>query len=113
MMARRKKPEQETPEQTMERRQKEIVANTSNRSEKISWNRKMDNMVRLLASLRPIEEQILELSRQKMPIFDDIQKLRLTMVQECVHPFEYLVIKEDHILCKFCDKRISKPVVTQ
>lgn len=112
-MARRKKPENETVEEATERRKKEAIANASNRSEKTSWNRKMDKMVKLLASLRPIEQKILELTHQKMPIFDEIQILREIMVRECVHPFEYLVVKDDHMLCKFCEKRIRMPVIAQ
>lgn len=108
-MARRKKPENETPEETLIRQQLEYVANSSTRSEKTSWNRKLDNMVKLIAILRPIEEQILDLMAQKMPVIDDVTALRLTMVKECVHPIDDLVYKEDHIVCKFCDKRIGIP----
>lgn len=108
-MAKRKAPENETPEEQKLRLQKEKIANAANRSEKVSWNRKMDNMVKLLGQLRPIEEQILELHAQKMPIFDQVQELRETMVKECVHPYEYLVIRDDHALCKFCGKKISLP----
>lgn len=112
-MARRKTPDNETPEQKEERQLKEAVANNADRSEKVSWNRKMDNMVKLMTQLTPIEEQIIELQSKKMPIFDEIQKLRETMVTECVHPYEYLVVKEDHLLCKFCGKKISKPNASQ
>lgn len=108
-MSRRKKNEGETEEQATERRLFEAVANTANRSDKTSWNRKMDNMVKILARLRPIEQQILDLQAEKMPIMDEISDLRATMVNECVHPYEFLVNMEDHVLCKFCNKRISKP----
>jgi hypothetical protein len=108
-MARRKAPENETAEQQHDRRIKEFVSNAANRSEKTSWNRKMDNMVKLMSNLRPIEEKIVELQAQKIPIFDEIQQLRQTMVQECVHPYEYLVVHDDYIVCKFCDKKIRIP----
>ena len=108
-MARRRKDENETEEQAEERRLFEAVANSANRSDKTSWNRKMDNMVSLLAKLRPIEQQILDLSAEKMPILDDIAALRKTMVGECVHPFEFLVDKDTYVECKFCNKKISKP----
>lgn len=105
-MARHKKPENENEEQAEIRRRLELVSNNANRSEKTSWNRKMDKMVRLLSRLQPIETQILDLMEKKIPIFDEVQELRNTMVNECVHPFEYLTLKDDHILCKFCDRRI-------
>lgn len=108
-MAKRKKPENETPEQTRERKMFELIANAANRSEKTSWNRKLDNMNALLKQLEPIEEQILALMEQKLPIFDQIQELRNIMVNECIHPFDFLVEKPDHILCKFCNKRLRKP----
>lgn len=108
-MARKKIPENETPEEQHERRLKEAVANTADRSQKTSWNRKMDNMVKLLSQLRPIEEKIVELQAEKIPIFDSIQELRQLMVSECVHPLEYLVVCEDHLTCKFCNKKIGLP----
>ncbi len=108
-MARNKKPENETPEEARIRRMLESVANNSTRSEKTSWNRKMDNMVKFIAELRPIEQQILELMAQKTPILDKIAELRLTMVKECIHPIEQLVYKEDHIECKFCGRKIQTP----
>jgi hypothetical protein len=111
-MARKKKPENETPEAAEERRILEFVANVAPRGEKTSWNRKMDNMVKLLAQLTPIEERILQIMREeKQPIIDQITQLRTTMVQECVHPYDQLVLKEDHILCKFCNRRMSIPNV--
>jgi hypothetical protein len=108
-MARKKKPIGETTEQADERRELELVANTSNRSEKTSWNRKMNNMVSLLAELRPLEDQIMELALAKQEIFDRIQVLRNVMVRECVHPFEQLVHKNNHAECKFCLKKVSIP----
>lgn len=108
-MARQRKPENETTEESHTRQLLETIANNADRSEKTSWNRKMDNMVKLIAKMKPIEENILELSEQKMPIFDDIQELRLIMVKECVHPFDHLTYFEDHVRCKFCERRISVP----
>jgi len=108
-MARQRKPENETTEESRIRQMLETIANNADRSEKTSWNRKMDNMVKLIAKMKPIEEQILELTKQKMPIFDDIQELRLTMVKECVHPFDHLTYFENHVRCKFCERRISVP----
>lgn len=108
-MARQKKPEGETTEQARVRQLLEYVANNASRSEKTSWNRKMDNMVKLMAKLRPIEEQIIELTAQKMPVMDDINELRLTMVNECIHPYEYLAFKDTHVECKFCGKKIGIP----
>lgn len=107
-MGRRAKPEDETPEQARTRRILESVSNNADRSEKTSWTRKMDNMIKLLSKLRPIEDQIIELSAQKMPIFDDVQQLRETMVTECIHPYQHLVLLDnDVVLCKFCNRKVT------
>lgn len=107
-MARKRKPENETEEEKRLRIQFETISNSANRSEKTSWNRKMDNMVNLLATLRPIEQKILEIiEKEKYPILDDIDALRKMMRKECIHPYEYLVEKDGFILCKFCDKKIG------
>ena len=106
-MARAKKPENETPEQARIRQLLESVSNKSLRSEKTSWNRKMDNMVKLIAKLRPLQQQRLELDAEEAPIADDVAALRLIMVNECIHPIDQLVFKEDFIECKFCYRKIQ------
>lgn len=108
-MAKKRKTDNETQEETRIRHILEAVANTASRSEKTSWNRKMDNMVKLLAELRPIEDKFLELMHKKQEIFDRIHVLRQTMVKECVHPYEQLVFKDSYVECKFCLKRVSIP----
>jgi hypothetical protein len=108
-MARRRKPEKETGEEAVVRKQLEAIANSSNRSDKTSWRRKMKNMQKLHQKLRPLEDKILELHAQKQPIFDEIQELRETMVTECIHPFDQLVHKKKHIECKFCNRKLSIP----
>lgn len=110
-MARRKKPDVETFDETTRRRIKEAISNAANRSEKTSWNRKMDNMVKLISTVRPIEEKIVKLEAKKYPIMDEITKLRIIMRDECIHPYEYLELKNDHSVCKFCEKRLSLPEV--
>jgi hypothetical protein len=111
-MARRKKPQNETVDQTKVRQTLEKISNAATRSEKVSWDRKMDNMVRLIAQLTPIEQQIVDLMAQKTPILDEINELRADMVTDCVHPYTHLVHKNDEeegdvILCKFCNKRFK------
>ena len=108
-MARKKKPVNENPSEADIRLDLESVSNVASRSEKTSWNRKMNNMVKFLSLLKPIEDSILELSAQKEPIFDEIQILREAMIKECTHPYEYLLHQEDHIICKFCNKKLGIP----
>lgn len=106
-MARRKTPENETAEERKIRHTKEKIANGPPRAEKVSWNRKLANLEALYAKITPLEDQILDLIAQKQPIYDEMQEMRNTMVDECIHPFDYLVVKDDHILCKFCNRRMK------
>lgn len=107
-MARRPKPLNETSEETSRRQFLELISNNATRSEKTSWDRKMDTMVTLMAKLRPIEESIIELMAQKMPIIDQIQALRNDMVKTCVHPFTHLVYQDDGTaVCKFCNEILT------
>lgn len=106
-MAKVKKPENETEEESRIRKAKERVANTANRSEKTSWDRKMDNMIKLLGKLEPIEQQMSDLMALKIPIMDDVQILRMEMVKDCVHPYTHLVFHHDHVVCKFCNNKFN------
>ena len=108
-MARQRKPENETVEQARTRQMLESIANNSDRSEKTSWNRKMDNMVKLISRLSPVEDQIAELEAKKIPILDDVQALRQVMVKECIHPYDHLTYFDNHVTCKFCTRKISIP----
>lgn len=109
-MSRRKKPDGETPEEAIVRRQNESVADHAERSEKVAWDRKMDNMVSLLAKLKPIEDRIIDLIAEKTPLMDQIADLRRDMVRDCVHPYTNLLNKPDGtILCKFCNKTFKLP----
>lgn len=106
-MARRKKAENETPKQTTERRLFEQISNHANRSEKTAWKRKLANMAKLIVELEPIEAEILNiLHTKKQPLLDDIQSLRDIMVNDCIHPFDFLVQKDGYVECKFCNKKI-------
>jgi len=86
------------------KKQIETVYRFPEPSERTAWKRKQKKMDKLIEKLKPIEEKIMELYMQKNPIMDEIAKLRKIMVQECVHPKEYLVHKGTHIECKFCEK---------
>ena len=86
--------------------QMDDVSRFADKNQRLSFRRKRERMDTLLERIRPIEEQILELTKEKMPIMDEIEKTRQGMVKECVHPREDLVHKGTHIQCKFCSKEI-------
>lgn len=107
-MARKKKPENETEEDSSLRQLFEYVSNIASRSEKTSWNRKMDNMVKLLVQHENVENKILEIMlKEGQPIRDQIDDLRKLMINECIHPYDHLVLHENHVLCKFCHRKIN------
>ncbi len=109
-MGRRKKPENETPEQARERGIFESISNHANRSEKTSWKHKQGKMEALIEELRPIETKILTiLSEEKQPMMDKIAALRSIMVKECIHPYDLLIIKDNFVECKFCNKKLRVP----
>jgi len=106
-MARRKHPDNETPEEVVERKIKERVADFSPRPDKVAWERKYNNMQALLEKLRPFEEQMQALILAKQVIVDEIAELRAVMVRECIHPYDSLAVEEESLVkCHFCNKRI-------
>jgi hypothetical protein len=106
-MARNKNPIDETLEQLEIRQLIETISNASPRSMKVSWDRKMDNMVSLLSVIKPIEDQILDLMAKKAPILDELDTLRKTMVADCIHPATHLTVHNNIVHCKFCNKSFS------
>jgi chromosome segregation ATPase len=85
----------------------DTVAGYSQNDAKLAWRRKKKKLDALIEELEPIQNKIIELYEEKQPIMDKIAELRQTMVQECVHPKDYLVHKGTHVECKFCDKIIK------
>lgn len=110
-MARRKKPENETQEEAEIRKRLEAVANHATRSEKTSWQRKQNNLDKLIVDkLHPIEDDILKLVVKKNRYLDEIETVRLEMVYTCVHPIDLLVDNGDEtVTCKFCGIDMSVP----
>jgi hypothetical protein len=70
-------------------------------------------MARLLERLAPFDEQILAIMNERRPLIDEIEELRHQMTQECIHPVEHLVDNGDHVLCKFCSRKLIAPNVTE
>lgn len=108
-MARRKRPENETEDEKRIRQILETVSNYPDRSDKTSWQRKMSNLEKLVAELKPIEDILLDFNTRKQEIVDKITILRKEMVENCLHPYDMLVLKEDHVDCKFCQRKIAIP----
>ena len=112
MSTTRKNPN-ETAEQRQERLFKEAVANHATRSEKTAWARKEANLQKYVKlKVNPIEERIRDLQADLVPLYDEVKEMRTEMVDTCIHPFDMLVVDGDYCICRFCNKRLAKPIVT-
>lgn len=96
-----------TEKQLQEHADFDIISKQYSRENRSAWSRKLRKMQGILDDLQPIEEEILELmATKKHPLLDKIAKIRRDMVLECVHPYNYLLHKGDHVQCKFCNTNI-------
>ena len=84
------------------------IVNHASKNERVAWNRKRKKLKTMIdETISPIEDKILELTMQKQLLMDGIVELRDVLIAECVHPRDCLVTKEDHIVCRFCEKKLQ------
>lgn len=88
----------------------EEIAKIADKNQRLSWRRKRKRMDDLLEKIKPIEEKILALIMEKQPIMDEVEDVRQKMVKECIHPKEDLVHYGTHLHCKFCNRKLSRPI---
>lgn len=108
-MAKRKRPEDVSPDELALHNTKDFIANHATRSEKTAWQRQYDNLSKFVRQLEPIEDKMLALIHEKSKILDEILILRKELVETCVHPFDVLVKHDGALICKFCEKRMAIP----
>ena len=112
-MSQQRKNPNETADERTERLFKETVSNHATRSEKTAWARKQANLAKFVqTNVNPIEEGIRDRQALLLPEYDKANTMRAEMVESCIHPFEQLVIDGDYALCRFCNKRLAKPVIS-
>lgn len=84
------------------------IVNNPSKNERIAWSRKHVKLKDMIeANIVPIEDQILELEMNKQTYMDEAMALRAVLVKECVHPREFLLTKDEYVLCKFCNKKLN------
>ena len=89
------------------------IVNHASKNERIAWKRKHKKLKTMVEeNISPLEAQILELTMTKMTHMDEVIAVSDVLVAECVHPREFLVTREDHVLCKFCDTKLKVNVQT-
>lgn len=87
----------------------ERVTRNTNVNERVSFNRRITNLEAFINShVAPIEQQIMTLREQLIPLYDKVAELREEAVDFCTHPAEYLEeMPTDSgspvIHCKFCN----------
>ena len=93
-----------TPEKIQE--DLKFISKQYTKNDKLAWARKKAKMDALIEQLTPFEERILAIIMERQPLMDSIAELRGIMINECVHPPEFLVHKETLVHCKFCDTKM-------
>jgi hypothetical protein len=83
------------------------ISTHRDKNERLSWKRKKDKIEAMVKELEPIEDEILALIEKRKPFIEQIEELRAEMIKECVHPKDQLVHYGTHVVCKFCDARIT------
>jgi len=108
-VAKRKRPEDVSPEELALHNEKDFIANHATRSEKTAWQRQYENLSKLVRKLEPIEDKLMNLTAEKSKILDEVFILRKELVESCIHPFDDLTKHDGTVICKFCEKRMAVP----
>lgn len=108
-MAKRKRPEDVSPEELALHNEKDFIANHATRSEKTAWQRQYENLAKLVRKLEPIEDKLMALIAEKSKIIDEVIVLRKELIESCIHPFDDLIKHDGVLICKFCEKRMAIP----
>lgn len=75
--------------------------------DRANWQRRYDKIQTLIVKVNDIADKITELEVSKMPILDEITIIRESLVAECVHPREYLIVEDEIYHCKFCNRKFA------
>ena len=111
-MSQQRRNPNETQTERTDRLFKESVSNHATRSEKTAWARKQSNLTKFVKTkVNPIEESVRDRQALLLPLYDEANEMRAEMVEFCIHPFDQLVVVDGGVLCRFCNKKLSKPIV--
>ena len=92
---------------SIEKSQKQKIYDAVCKGDRNSWNRKRRIMDDVLDRIRPVEDQIAILKSRMEPDYARLTELRDEMLEDCIHPEDYLVGLEDGtVICKFCERRV-------
>lgn len=86
------------------------IASHAVKGEIAAWNRKRKSIERIITNnIGPLEDKIIELNAQLLPLYDQLKTMRKEMVEFCIHPIDMLIYKDDHVECKFCEACLAVP----
>ena len=91
----------------IDKEKSKIIYDITPKRDKVMFSRKLEELNQLLEVIRTYEDRISEIMIEKQVHMDKLQALRISMVKLCVHPTEFLTEVENHIFCKFCEKRLQ------
>lgn len=90
----------------------QAISSHAIKGEVAAWNRKRKSIERVITTnIRPLEDKIIEVNAQLIPLYDQLHQMRSEMVDFCIHPIDMLTYKEDHVECKFCTRKLNVPSV--
>lgn len=86
----------------------DLVIKYVSHNERVAWKRRHKNFSKkILSEITPLEDEILELTMRKMHKMDELEEDRQNLIASCVHPREFLRLRDDHVYCTFCDTKIK------
>lgn len=85
----------------------EKISNVSPNNDKLAWRRLYKELQRHIIEYNNLNSQFLEVKAKRVAVNKTINEMREKMVNECIHPKTELVYKGDHVVCKFCEKRLK------
>ena len=84
-------------------------ANTERTITEEEWNAKLTELESLTQQANNLYDELLKLKQQEFQHLSEIVLHRKSMIADCIHPADNLVHYGTHIICKFCENKISLP----
>ena len=90
----------------------QAVSSHAIKGEVAAWSRKRKSIERVITTnIRPLEDKIIEVNSQLIPLYDQLKTMRAEMVEFCIHPIDMLAYVVDHVECRFCSAKLNVPNV--
>lgn len=87
-----------------------IISQHATEREVASWQRRRKSLeYKIVNTINPVEQQIVELHMKLQPMYDDIAGIREELRSGCIHPHDMLVYSPEtnRVTCKFCERSFT------